>query len=411
MDFSDFDNAVVTWHENRQALRGQACPGSLRNTLGAADCERAKNVIEGWDGYQSTPLHSLDEFANELGVESLYYKDEGGRFGLGSFKALGGAYAVLRLLAEEIPKISGEAASDVAIGAGNYAEAVRHLTVVTATDGNHGRSVAWGARQFGCACKIYMHAGVSPEREQAVADLGAEVVRVEGNYDVSVHQAAADAARNGWFVVSDTSYDGYVEIPRQVLAGYTVMTAEIVEQLRDASPLTHVFVQGGVGGLAGAVCNYFWQVFGENRPRFIVVEPDRADCLLQSAIRGQPTTVNIRHETIMAGLSCGEVSLLAWDILSAGCDDFMTIADDLVAPVMRRLALGGKDPAIVAGESAVAGLAGLIAACRSFRLRSALGLNADSCVLVLGTEGATDPKIYASIVGMEADEVLSGRNL
>jgi len=411
MDFSIFDGAVTAWQGNGRALSGQACPDFLQNALGIADCRRAKNVIEGWSGYQATPLHSLHEFAAELGIESLHYKDEGGRFGLGSFKALGGAYAVLRLLAEEIPKISGETASDESIGNGEFADTVQRLTVVTATDGNHGRSVAWGARQFGCACKIYMHAGVSTERERAVADLGAEIIRVDGNYDVSVHQAAADAAKNGWFVVSDTSYAGYVELPRQVLAGYTVMTAEIVEQLRDSSPLTHVFVQGGVGGLAGAVCSFFWQVFGDKRPRFIVVEPDRADCLLQSAVQGRPTTVNIRRETMMAGLSCGEVSLLAWDILSAGCDDFMTIPDDLVAPVMCRLALGGGDAAIVAGESAVAGLAGLVAACRSDRLKPALGLNADSRVLVLGTEGATDPKIYASVVGMAADEVVSANTV
>jgi diaminopropionate ammonia-lyase len=411
MDFSTFDNAVIGWHENDQALRGQAFPGFLKNTLSAADCARAKHVIEGWDGYQATPLHSLRGFAKELGVEDLYYKDEGGRFGLGSFKALGGAYAVLRLLAEEIPKISDEPASDEAIGAGRCAATARQLTVVTATDGNHGRSVAWGAQQFGCGCKIYMHAGVSQQREQAVVDLGAEVIRVDGNYDVSVHQAAADAAQQGWFVVSDTSYDGYIELPQQVMAGYTVMTAEIVEQLKQYALPTHVFVQGGVGGLAGAVCLYFWRAFGTDRPSFIVVEPDRADCLLQSAVQGRPTTVDIHRETIMAGLSCGEVSTLGWDILSIGCDHFMAIPDELVAPTMRYLANGQEDPAIVAGESAVAGLAGLIVACRSSRLRKALGLSADSRILVLGTEGATDPEIYASVVGRSAEDVASSVGL
>ena len=405
MDFSPFDHAVTTHQPNARAAPGEAFPERLQSILGDADCALAKKVIEGWDGYHITPLHSLGDLAKEIGVGNLYYKDEASRFGLGSFKALGGAYAVLRLLSEEMPKLVGKTVSDAEISDGKYAEAARKITVATATDGNHGRSVAWGARHFGCACKIYMHAGVSSRREQAVADLGAEVVRVSGNYDASVHQVVADAAMNDWFIVSDTSYAGYEDLPRQVMAGYSVMTSEIIEQVQHRTPTTHVFVQGGVGGLAGAVCGQLWREFGKERPRFVVVEPERADCLFQSALQGRPTTVDISEETIMAGLSCGEVSLLAWEILDAGCDDFMTITDDLVAPVMRRLARNGGDPAIVAGESAVAGLAGLIAACRSAELADALSLDDYSSVLVIGTEGATDPEIYASIVGRAAEEV------
>lgn len=410
MILSPFDRAITTHHQNSRAVLGEAFPDRLQSILRDTDCARARQVIESWNGYHITPLHSLVGLAKEIGVGNLYYKDEASRFGLGSFKALGGAYAVLRLLSVEIPKLVGKPISDAEISAGKYAEAARQLTVVTATDGNHGRSVAWGARQFGCACKIYMHAGVSSRREQAVADLGAEVVRVGGNYDASVRQVEADAARNDWFVVSDTSYAGYEDLPRQVMAGYTVMTSEIIDQAQHRTPLTHVFVQGGVGGLAGAVCGQLWREFGKERPRFVVVEPEWADCLFQSALQGRPATVDICEETIMAGLSCGEVSLLAWEIIDAGCDDFMTITDDLVAPVMRLLARNGEDPAIIAGESAVAGLAGLVAACRTRELAHALGLDEHSSVLVIGTEGATDADIYASIVGRSAEEVAPERD-
>lgn len=410
MNSSPFDRAITTHHQNSRAVLGEAFPDRLQSILRDTDCARARRVIESWNGYHITPLHSLAGLAKEIGVGNLYYKDEASRFGLGSFKALGGAYAVLRLLAKEIPKLVAKPVSDAEISSGKYSGLVRELTVITATDGNHGRSVAWGARQFGCACKIYMHAGVSSQREQTIADLGAEVIRVSGNYDASVHQVETDASKNGWFVVSDTSYAGYEDLPRQVMAGYSVMTSEIIEQIQHRAPPTHVFVQGGVGGLAGAVCDRLWREFGKERPRFVLVEPALADCLFQSALQGRPTTVDISEETIMAGLSCGEVSLLAWEILDAGCDDFMTITDDLVAPVMRLLARNGEDPAIVAGESAVAGLAGLAAACRSRELAHALGLDEHSSVLVIGTEGATDPDIYASIVGRSAEEVAPERD-
>lgn len=406
MNFSPFDHALTTYHKNTRAAPGEAFPDSLQWVLGDADCTLARKVIEGWNGYQITPLHSLDKLAGEIGIGHLYYKDESSRFGLGSFKALGGAYAVLRLLAKEISGVVGKPVSDTEISDGTYAEVASRLTVVTATDGNHGRSVAWGARKFGCGCKIYIHAKVSKQRAQAMTDLGAEVIRVSGNYDASVHQVATDAATNKWFVVSDTSYAGYEDLPRQVMAGYSVMTSEIIEQLQQHAPLTHVFVQGGVGGLAGAVCGQLWREFGRQRPRFTVVEPERADCLFQSALRGRPTVVDIKKETMMAGLSCGEVSPLAWNILDTGCDDFMTVTDDLVAPSMRQLSCGGDDPTIVAGESAVAGLAGLLAARRSPKLTGALGLDENSSVLVIGTEGATDPEIYRSIVGRSAAEIL-----
>jgi len=190
------------------------------------------------------------------------------------------------------------------------------------------------------------------------------------------------------------------------MAGYTVMADEIRAQLPADIQLTHTFVQGGVGGLAGAMCGYLWQTLGDKRPRFVIVEPDRADCLYQSARNGEPTVVKIVEESVMAGMSCGKVSFLAWQILSCGTNDFMTIPDELIAPAMRSLADGSyASRPVIAGESAVAGVSALIAACSDPELKEALQLNESSQVLLYGTEGATDPEIYRTLVGRSADEV------
>lgn len=406
MKFEPFDQASIAHHHNGNAAQGQEYPAHLASILGESDFATATSVIRQWSGYQPTQLHSLNSLARDIGIANVFYKDEGSRFGLGSFKALGGSYAVLRLLSEEIAKITGQPASDADISTGKYADIVKNLMVITATDGNHGRSVAWGAQQFGCPCKIYMHPGVSQGRAKAVEAFGAEVVWCEGNYDDSVAQASRDALANDWFVVSDNSYEGYLERPRDVMAGYSVMTSEIISQLPEQRPPSHVFVQGGCGGLAAAVCAHLWHSYGKDRPRFIIVEPDKADCIYQSAVQGRMIDVNITDETIMAGLSCGKVSLLAWDIIKKATDDVLVIGDELVGPTMRLLANGESDQPVVAGESAVAGLAGLIAATRMPNLKHALGLDEQSSVLIIGTEGATDPEIYLSIVGRHPEEVV-----
>ena len=248
---------------------------------------------------------------------------------------------------------------------------------------------------FGCGCIIYIHRDVSEGRKQAMESFGAEVIRIDGNYDASVKQADADAQAHDRIIVSDTSYPGYMDIPRDVAIGYTVMLAEAVEQMQGEIP-THVFIQAGVGGLAAAVCAYFWELWGERRPRFIVVEPEQANCLQQSAVSGEPVAVEGDLETLMAGLSCGEVSLLAWKVLHTGADDFMTMSEDAVAPCMRLLA--ANNPAIEAGESAVAGLGAAIAAREDPQMAATLGLDESSLVFVIGTEGATDPELYQQLV-------------
>jgi diaminopropionate ammonia-lyase len=375
-----------------------------RDILSDSAFEQARREITSWAGYEPTPLRRLPGLAGALGIGQVLYKDEGRRFGLGSFKALGGAYAVFRLLQQEIQRRKGQQVNARDILSGRFADVTSQITVTCATDGNHGRSVAWGARMFGCRCVIYVHANVSEGRSQAIAGYGADVRRVSGNYDNAVRRAAIDAEQNGWHVVSDTSYEGYTSVPRDVMQGYSVMVEEALDQAALAP--THVFVQGGVGALAAAVCAHLWQRFGARRPTYVVVEPEKADCLYRSAMAGKPTVVHGSLDTIMAGLACGEVSLLAWRILQPGADAFMTITDEAAVEMMRILANSpfGDEP-IVSGESAVAGLVGLAIATADADARARLSLDSNSVVLLFGTEGATDPEVYRQIVGRRAEEV------
>ena len=366
--------------------------------ISKAAFDQAEAEITQWDGYAPTPLHQLPALASRIGVAEIHYKDEGPRFGLGSFKALGGAYAALRVLQREIARVSGPSVSLKDIRRGQYASACSGITLACATDGNHGRSLAWGCQRFGAPCRIYIHSEVSDGRADAMRALGADVVRIAGDYDASVARAKQEAEENGWFVVSDTSWPGYVDPPTDVMAGYGVMTREICAEMGEAP--THVLLQGGVGGLAAGVGAGIRQHWGAGDPRIIVVEPALAACLFESARQGRATTVAIEEETIMAGLSCGEPSELAWAVLAEEVRDFLTVPDSLIAPCVRLLArpLAG-DPTIEAGESAVAGLAALIAACSDKELAEKLGLDSTSRVLLIGSEGVTDPAIFAQIMG------------
>lgn len=372
--------------------------------LGADVLALAQRELTQWQGYAVTPLHSLPALAQAMGVASVHYKDEGSRFGLGSFKALGEAYAVARLLCRELGAQLGRTLTTQDLLTPELRALCGGITVTCATDGNHGRSVAWGAQLFGCQCVIYIHATVSEGRKEAIAQYGAQVVRTAGNYDDAVRQADLDAKQYGRFVISDTSYPGYMEVPRDVMQGYQLMVEEAAQQLPERP--THIFVQAGVGGLAAAVCGYFWERDAGDRPIYVVVEPDKADCLTQSAKAGQLTAVTGDIDTLMAGLACGEVSHLAWEILEKGTDVFCVIPDDAAVAAMRLLAHPlGSDPVIVAGESAVAGVAAAIAASQSDAARQTLGLNADSRILFFGSEAATDPALYEQLVGESAEAV------
>ena len=334
--------------------------------LPAAGFRRAKAEITGWDGYVVTPLRDLPRWAERAGVAAIRLKDEASRFGLGSFKALGGAYAVANLVRDAIAR-SGAAPETI--------------TVTCATDGNHGRSVAWGARRFHCRCVIFVHETVAQWRVDAIAAYGAEVRRVPGNYDDAVRIAARTADAEGWLVASDTSWPGYTEVPRGIMQGYRIMADEAVDQWLGPAP-THVFIQGGVGGAAAAVSVHLRARF-DPVPKLIVVEPDRAACLLASAEAGALTAVPGDLDTVMAGLACGEASLLAWEELSRSAMAFMSIPDE--SAIETAQILMAQD--IGAGESGVAGLAGCMLTAQDRILRRILDLTQDSRILVFNTEG------------------------
>ena len=252
---------------------------------------------------------------------------------------------------------------------------------------------------------LFIHATVSDRRKSAIEEFGAEVRRCTGNYDDSVREAQTAATREGWIVVSDTSYAGYMEIPKDVMQGYELMAAEAFDEMTPRS--THLFIQTGVGGMAAAVAAQAKRRWGSERPRVVLVDPDLSACWLETYRMGEPTAVEGQLETLMAGLACGEVSVLAWEILRDHGDAAMALPDDMAVEMMRRLALpAGDDTPVVAGESAVAGLAGLLAAAGDASARDVLGLGPDAHVLVFGTEGDTDPELYEHLVGLSGAQVL-----
>ncbi|MEL6520865.1 MAG: diaminopropionate ammonia-lyase [Pseudomonadota bacterium] len=366
-------------------------------TLSRTRFDEAEAEITAWEGYKPTPIFDLTGLANILGLKAVYYKHEGPRFGLGSFKALGGAYAVLRSIQRELSNAEGRKITVEEIRNGHFASQISEMTIISATDGNHGRSVAWGAQRFGAKCRIYVHAEVSAFRADAMRKLGAEVIRVNGDYDATVAQTRVDAEEFGWIIVSDTSWPGYCLPPLDVMAGYGVMAREIVRKLPE--PPTHVFLQGGVGGLAASVIAAFHQEWGKAAPLSIVVEPELAPCLFASAKAGAPTSVKIEEETLMAGLSCGEPSQIAWKILENSVHGFMTISETLVAPAVQMLANGQSEGCrIEVGESAVAGLIGLICGATCPSLRDEMKLHSESRVMIIGSEGVTDPSLFQAIM-------------
>ena len=392
---------------NARAVRAPY-PAKLAAIMNIARAHESRQWLAHWPGIarSATALHELPGLAQQLKIAHLSVKDESVRSALGSFKALGAPIALVRQILRLHPDFKPSA-----ILTGQYADRLGNYTVISATDGNHGRGLAAAARDAGCRCVIVLHANVSEERERAIAIYGAQIVRIRGNYDASVQEAARLAGANGWQVISDTSYEGYEDIPRDVMQGYSTIAAELVEQTNGPDgagwPFTHVFLQGGVGGMAAGLASYLWEYHGEQRPRFIVVEPTQADCLLQSAIQGRAAKATGSVDSLMAGLACGEASPLAWRFLQPSVDAFMTIEDDQTVEAMQRLAKGSvHDTPIVAGESGAAGLAALQVLRRDPRLSAQVGLDEGSRVLTVSTEGATAPGLYRDLVGESADAVL-----
>lgn len=385
---------------NKSSNCGQPLLVLDQEMFGPVAAARALEMLRLHPSYRPSPLRSLSDVAIAVGMRSVHIKDESGRFGLGSFKSLGGAYAVVCLALEEAGRVLGRSVHPSELLDPDVRAVVRRIDVGCATDGNHGRSVAAGANLAGCRANIFVHEGVSPDRIAAIARFGANVIEVAGNYDDAVAEAERICHANGWIIVSDTSWPGYERIPRLVMQGYTVMVSEILDEL--AQPPTHVFLQAGVGGFGAAVAANLTLRTGAARPKFIIVEPDRAACLLASNEADEPLKIAPVEPTVMAMLECYEPSLLAWGILSRLATAYMTVRDADAIAAMKQLAAAenGKDR-VIAGESGGAGLAGLLAAAGDPHSRALLGLDSESRVLLFNTEGATDPSIYKSLTGID----------
>jgi diaminopropionate ammonia-lyase len=356
--------------------------------------------------YQPTPLVRLTNLAHRLGVSDIYVKDESHRFGLKAFKVLGASYAVAHVIAERTGIDENTTSFGLFESDTNRGELSR-ITLVTATDGNHGRAVAWTAEILGCRAMVYMPKGSARPRIEAIREHGAEVQVIDGNYDDAVHLAAERGRERNWILVQDTAWEGYEDLPLKIIQGYLTIMDEALEQL-DAEAPTHVFVQCGVGSLAAAMQAYLVELFGANRPKFIVVEPLEAACFYESmAINdGYPHKVSGDLSTIMAGLACGEPNVLAWRILKSCADGFIACDDSVALAGMRILGnpLPG-DEVVVSGESGAV-TAGLLAhildSSKYSGIKDAIELNQGSRVLLISTEGDTDPDMYKR--AMSGDE-------
>jgi diaminopropionate ammonia-lyase len=319
------------------------------------------------DGHGRTPLYALPALATRLGVGEIRVKDESQRFGFGAFKALGGVFAVHEYVAA------------------HRAQPPAEMVFTTASSGNHGRAVALGAQSVGAFCTIFLPKFTSAEKEAAIRALGAQVIRVDGNYEAAVAECRLQAEEKDWTIISDTSWEGYESIPRDVMRGYTQLADEIVRQWK-AGP-THLFVQTGVGGLAAAVIGYLWAVL-PHRPISVIVEPQSADCWFQSNRAGKPALASGDAETAMGGLACREISPVTWPVVGLGADWFMTIEEDQVRPARHLLAHPlDDDPPIASGPSGCAGLAGLTRVCTDEEAFKALHLDKRSRVLLINSEG------------------------
>lgn len=335
--------------------------------------------------HRVTPLHRLPALAERLGVGEVRVKDESQRFGFGAFKALGGVLAVGNVLSSAVGDAYHSSPSFASLLKREHLEVTANHVFTTASSGNHGRSVAAGAKLFGNRCVIFLPKFTSADKEAAIRARGAEVIRVDGDYDTAVAECRRQATANGWTIISDTSWEGYDTIPRSVMRGYTVLVEEIVQQWPDAP--THVFVQAGVGGLAAAVIGYLWAVLPQ-RPVSIVVEPASADCWFQSNRAGKPMLASGNADTVMGGLACREISPVTWPIIGEAADWFMTIDEDQVLPARRLFAQPlGDDPAVTSGPSGCAGLAGLTRVCTEATAFEALGLDRNARVLLINSEG------------------------
>lgn len=393
----------IEWILNKKAreVESKASTEFLNNN----EAGKARNFHSSFKQYKPTPLASLDNLAHELGVSGIYVKDESYRFGLNAFKVLGGSYAIGKYIAQKL-NMDIDVLTYDKIRSEEVRKQIGSMTFTTATDGNHGRGVAWTANQLGQKSVVYMPKGSAARRLENIRAEGAEASITDLNYDDAVRLAAKNADENGWVVVQDTAWDGYVDIPTWIMQGYATMALEALEQLNKIGieKPTHIFVQAGVGSLAGAMQGFFASVFNESRPVTVIVEPDKADCIFKSAKAGDgnPRIVAGHMDTIMAGLACGEPNIIGWNILRDYSDMFVSCPDYVAAKGMRILGNPlNNDPRVVSGESGAvtAGLLSILMKNDDLtEVREAIGLNKDSKILLFSTEGDTDPENYRDIV-------------
>ena len=385
-------------HIRMQPHAPKGAPGACMQHMAPESARMARAFHSSFDRYAPTPLVELRALAARLGLGGVFVKDESPRFGLNAFKVLGGSYALARhvaaragLPAQELRReaLEGEACRRALAGA----------TFFTATDGNHGRGVAWAARELGCRAVVRMPRGTVRSRVENIRALGAEVSVEALNYDECVRLAARQAAHTpGGVVVQDTAWPGYEQVPLWIMQGYLTMALEADEQL--GAPPTHIFLQAGVGSMAAAVAAYFHLRHPDAPPRVIVVEPTAADCFFRSARAGHIEAVRGDMNTMMAGLACGEPNPIAWDILDRLACAFLSCEDAVAARGMRMLAAPtGGDAPVVSGESGAVCLGALPELVADSEARGALGLGPDARVLLFSTEGATDPENYRRVTG------------
>ncbi|MBE6021399.1 MAG: diaminopropionate ammonia-lyase [Clostridiales bacterium] len=363
------------------------------NLIFNGDTEEVYEFHKSIEGYEPTPLAVLKNRADRMGIGKLWVKDESKRFGLNAFKGLGGSYAISKCLSE---MEKSETSTNI-------------VTFVTATDGNHGRGVAWAAAALGHKAVVYLPKGSAAERMENIKSLGAYAEITDVNYDDTVRYASQMAEKNGWILVQDTSWPGYEKIPTYIMQGYTTLAVEISKQLEGEIP-THVFLQAGVGSFAGAMAGYFSSLWKEKCPKIIIVEPDKADCLFKTAKAddGELRVVSGDMDSIMAGLCCGEPCSIGWEILKNSAECFISCSDEYAANGIRFLGRNeGDDPKVVSGESGAV-TAGVIEALMMdeelAELKELLELNKSSKVLLISTEGDTDRENYIKIMDLDHDE-------
>ena len=371
--------------------------------FGPENAKKVRAFHASFPEYSVTPLAKLDNLAKALGVANVYVKDESYRFGLNAFKVLGGSYTIGNYLAQKLGKDISELPFNV-LSSEEVRKQIGEVTFVTATDGNHGRGIAWTANRLGQKSVVYMPKGSALERLNNIKALGADASITDLNYDDAVRLANSNAEKYGWVMVQDTAWEGYEDIPGWIMEGYTTMAAEAVEQLGGVKP-THIFLQAGVGAMSGGITGFFADLYGdEDRPIITIVEPNKADCIYRSAEAndGKPHFVKGDMNTIMAGLACGEPCTIGWNVLRDHADNFVSMPDYVAAEGMRVLGnpLPGDDR-VISGESGAATLGFVAEVMRNESLdwlRKQLKLDEYSRILCFSTEGDTDKENYRRIV-------------